>query len=466
MRHGAALAMGLLLLGACGSRTDLWSLGGLSPADPTGKGGNAGKGGAGGASTAGGGGAGIGGNGGIGTGGTGAGVGGSGPGGIGGTTGSGGSTTGTGGTTTGTGGTTTGTAGSTTGTGGGTTGTGGTGGSGTGGTGGAGGVGGAPPTDGGLACLRSISSELTEFGVYFLVDKSQSMATVDPPNTLTDTRWARVEAALNRFARQTGHTFRTTVGFFPQLPAGPTGPVSCASTDYATPSAEMVASPSDWKVAPVMAAQTPGGEAPTGPAFDAASSYTRQWALSPPAPSWPGGAPMRTPPAIVLITDGAPTACGSTVEGVAAAAAAAYRATPRIRTYVLAVGSEARGLDAIAAAGGTARAIPSGLRDLDAAMEKISRSSVVCDIPLEPILGSPATARVKVQVRLSNAEPYFFLDRVASADECGAGGGWFYEHTEKASTLRLCPTSCAAIIDAPAGRMLAGIPCEEPPFSP
>ena len=444
MRQGAALAIGLLLLGACGSRTDLWSLGGLSPADPSGKGGNAGKGGAGGMPVTGVGGSGATGVGGTGTGGTGAGgagTAGSGPGGTGGI----GGTTGTGGTTTGSGGT--------------TTGTGGIGGS---GTGGAGGQGGAP--DGGQICLRPISASLSEPGLYFLVDKSQSMAIVDPPNVLTDTRWARFEAALNRFAVQTGQPFRTTVGFFPQFLSNPGGQISCASSDYATPSAEKIPSPSDWKLSAVMAAQTPGGEASTGPAFDAASTYARQWALSPPPPSLPGGAPMGTPPAIVLVTDGAPTACGSTVDSVAAAAAAAYRATPRIRTYVLAVGSEARGLDTIAAAGGTARAIPSGPRDLDTAMDKVSRSRLVCDIPIsDAFIGSAGLTQVKVRVRLAYTEPAFFLDRLASADDCGTQGGWFYEPPEKPTMLRICPTSCAAIIDAPAGQMLTGIPCDASP---
>src|SRR5689334_16815049 len=83
--------------------------------------------------------------------------------------------------------------GGTTAAGGATTGSGAMGGSGagTGGASGKGGNAGASP-DGGTACLEPLQTPFAALDLYFLVDKSASMATVDPPNASPDTRWKRV----------------------------------------------------------------------------------------------------------------------------------------------------------------------------------------------------------------------------------------------------------------------------------
>jgi hypothetical protein len=48
---------------------------------------------------------------------------------------------------------------------------------------------------------------------------------------------------------------------------------------------------------------------------------------------------------------------------------------------------------------------------------------------------------------------------VASAESCGTEGGFFLEPPANPTMLLLCPSTCAAIIDAPAGEFLAGVPC-------
>jgi hypothetical protein len=217
------------------------------------------------------------------------------------------------------------------------------------------------------------------------------MATVDPPNVATDTRWQRVTAGLAQLSRQSGHPYRIGVTFFPLIPSGPGSGPACSTVYYGAPSVPMHFFPST-RGPDAMAVQIPESESPTGPAFDATVGYMRQWAMTSHAPDLLA----RTPPSIVLVTDGPPTACGSTVEGVAVAAAAAFQGTPRMRTYVLAVGQEARGLDPIASGGGTARAISSGNGDLHEAFEKIARSRLICDIPFEPtFIGNPDVHRVE-----------------------------------------------------------------------
>jgi hypothetical protein len=297
--------------------------------------------------------------------------------------------------------------------------------------------------------------------LYFLIDKSASMATVDPPNVVTETRWERTASAVHRFALQMGQPFRVGVGFFPLFASDSGIAPSCASGDYATPSVPMHFSAQSSRVASALAVQTLRGESPTGPAFDGALAYMLRWAASPPPPD---ELVSRTPPTVVLMTDGAPTACGSTVDGLAAAAAAAFRGTPRIRTFVLAIGSEARGLDPIAAAGGSHRAFASGPRDFEEAFDKIARTRIICDIPLgEAILGSPDLERIEIRSRLMSSAPFTGNRRVVNAESCGTEGGWFFEPPARPTMILICPSSCAALIDAPAGEVQARVPCSNAP---
>jgi hypothetical protein len=55
---------------------------------------------------------------------------------------------------------------------------------------------------------------------------------------------------------------------------------------------------------------------------------------------------------------------------------------------------------------------------------------------------------------------------VANAESCGAGGGWFFEPPDKPTMLLMCPSTCAALIDAPAGTILAGLRCANAPGVP
>ena len=438
----------LLLCHACGSRTDPWSLGGLFPPDPTGLGGAAGAGtggivgtGAGGIGTAGVGGVG-GGGGGAGVGGAGTGAGGTGTGGGGGAAGAGTGGTGAGGSSTGTGGT---------GAGGSGTGTGGAGAGGV-GAGGAGGRGGAVP-DGGSSCF-----EPRWFGnardLYFLVDRSASMGTVDPPSGPTETRWARVQAALGRAPVATIDGTRSGIGFFPLLTPDAGGP-SCAATDYAIPNVTIQIT--SQKATPIlsdaMTAQTLGGEAPTGPALEGALDYARRWWMSNTSPT----EGPQVPPSVVLMTDGPPTACGSTVASAAAIAAAAFRATPRIRTYVVALGSDGSALEPIALAGGTYH-VYDARRSVDDVIERIVRSRVVCDMTFS-YLDAAEVPRLQVRISSSGTSPLRVLPQVANAESCGADGGWFLERPLQPTIAMVCPSTCADLIDEPAGNIVTEVRC-------
>jgi hypothetical protein len=448
MRRGAPLVIGLLLCHACGSRTDPWSMGGLFPPTPKGLGGAAGAGtggiagsGAGGNGTAGVGGAGTGG-GGAGVGGAGTGAGGTGTGGGGGAAGAGTGGVGVGGSSTGSGGTGAGGSG------------GGTGGTGAGGgTGGAAGRGGAV-VDGGSSCFAP-RYFWNARDLYFLVDRSASMGTVDPPSGPTETRWARVQATLGRFSLGTLSSSRSGIGFFPLLTPDAGGP-SCAATDYAIP--KLPIQVTSQKPTPIlsdaMTGQMLGGEAPTGPALEGALAYARQWWMDNPSTDGP-----QVPPSVVVITDGPPTACGSTVASAAAFAAAAFRATPRIRTYVVALGPDGSALEPIALAGGTQH-VYDGQRSLDEILERIVRSRVVCDMTFS-YLEAADVPRLQVRMSSAGTSPLRVVRQVANAESCGADGGWFLERPLHPTIAMLCPSTCADLVDEPAGNIVTEVSCGE-----
>jgi len=434
MRRGATLVGGLLiLLESCGARTDPWAIPGATPTATGGTGvsGNSNGVGSGGATGFGSGTTGVGGGG---TGGSGTGAGGSGAGGsgIGGTAGAG---TGTGGAGTG-------------GSGAGGTGTGGT------GTGGAAGTGGGP-RDGGTSCFKPLSAAATPLDLYLLLDKSLPMAVVDPPDVAPNTRWARITRAIDTFASKRELGIRLGLGFFPNNVLG--NMPSCVAAHYATATVA-IGTDRASAISTAMAAQSPADETWTRPALEGALSYSFYWTVN----VNNGEPPSLMPPSLVLMTGAPPAGCGGTVEHLAAAAAASFGDSPRIRTHVVTVGADAKGLDPVATAGGTHRVYASQSGDLDEIFMRIARARTVCDIPFEPT-DRPNLARLEVRTRSSTTAPFVAVPRQPNPESCGAGDGWFLEPPTDPKMIMLCPSTCAAVVDAPgevvAGQVSSEMPC-------
>ncbi len=467
MRQGATLLLGLvLILESCGGRTDPWTIPGLSGATTgTGSGGSGNSVGSGGTTTGfGSGTTGVGGAGaGTGTGGsgTGTGTGGSGAGGSG-IGGSGGAGTGTGGNGasgaggvgaggTGTGGTGAGGMGTggtgTGGTGTGGTGAGGTGGAGAGGTGGAGGG----TTDGGAMCFQLLSAAATSFDLYLLLDKSAPMGLVDPPNVAPNTRWMNVTRAIGRFSQRSDWPVRMGLGLFP-LGLSPTSEPSCAVQTYVNASVPIHHAYREIAIIQAMAAQSPGGETWTRPALEGALSYAFYWTAN----THPGDDPASlVAPSVVLLTGASPTGCGGTLDDLTNAAAASFRST-RIRTHVVTIGADAKGFEPVAVAGGTHRVLSSESVNLDEIFNRIARARIVCDIPFDAPHNVPDVSRLEVRTRLNSAEPLAAIPKRPDGESCGAEGGWFLEPPAKPTMIMLCPATCAAVVDAPAGQAVAG----------
>jgi hypothetical protein len=219
--------------------------------------------------------------------------------------------------------------------------------------------------------------------LYFIVDHSGSMDTVDPGNT--QSRWQAQSQALNAFIDQstadagvitdaaigpdgsviTQGELGMGLGWFPiTTGTGPNANSSCVLTDYVpvVPIANLPGNGPPLKTA--IAGMMPSGRTPTRMAMLGAVQYATTYQLA---------NPMRKV-AIVLATDGIPNDCQSTVPAVAAVAATAFGGMPSIPTYVLGVGPETGNLDQIAMSGGTKMAYMvtnSGAAALLAAMNAI-----------------------------------------------------------------------------------------------
>ena len=161
--------------------------------------------------------------------------------------------------------------------------------------------------------------------------------------------------------------------------------------------------------------------------------------------------------AVVLVTDGAPTACTSSVASVESVAADGHRGTPSISTYVVGLGT-ARALNPVALAGSgnvfqvfDAAVDPAG--EVASALTKIE-SLVTCDYLLP----------TDIDVRLSTVEVHQggVAERVGRVDDakgCGRFGGYYFDDPARPRKITLCSQTCDPLRNAPAAGVTLIIGC-------
>jgi hypothetical protein len=289
--------------------------------------------------------------------------------------------------------------------------------------------------------------------LYFTLDKSKSMMRVDPGTTMS--RWGAVSSALDTFINAPlSAGLGAGIGFFPRT--GPNGDL-CSTADYAFPVVPIGTLPG---VAPsilkAISVQTLLSGTPMTPALDGAHVYARSRVVSQPDHT----------PAVVMVTDGIPHDCGSSVPGTAAVAASAVSGSPPIRTYVLGVGPSLESLNMIAAAGGTTQAylvVKGGEAALLAQLEAIRTSALACEYVF------PAGTRTRFDVATVTTQTGvdagpITVDRVASAEACGGGLGWFYDNPVSPddpppTKITLCPSSCTPLVKGTGSHLDVRVGC-------
>lgn len=295
------------------------------------------------------------------------------------------------------------------------------------------------PGSGETSCVTLVSeAEALPFDLYVLFDQSGSMSAAEGAGSRLDA----VRAAMADFLRdEESSGMGLGIGYFGNFPIGS---ASCDPADYEEPAVPIALLPQNAnRVLGSLASVRPTGETPTGAALRGACTYAESWRDAHPGRSLD----------LLLLTDGVPEApvsrssgCDPTLEDAALAASdCAGRAG--VNTFVLGVGPNLDGLERIAAAGGTEHAllVEGGdvTREVGAALGRIRGTALPCSLRLpEPPPGQTFDrARVNVVVTDAAGKDHA-LSSVTSADDCAAGGGWYYGAGAVTDRIELCPTSC------------------------
>jgi hypothetical protein len=220
------------------------------------------------------------------------------------------------------------------------------------------------------------------------------------------------------------------------------GAESCDPAVYAHPDVEIAPLPDNYAaLAASLDRHCPATDTPTGPALQGAITKARDWTTS-----HPGHKTI-----VVLVTDGEPTSCASTLTSVEQIASDGLVTTPRISTFVIGIGSSLQNLDGIAQAGGTERALlvedgPSTQDALAAALDRIRGSILPCEflIPAPPKDLTLDYNRVNVSFTPAGQTTPKVIPRVDDLSQC-TGDGWAYDNRTAPQLIRLCPTTCDSL---------------------
>ena len=313
---------------------------------------------------------------------------------------------------------------------------------------------------------------------YMMLDYSLSMLDMN--------KWTGVSNAINSFIKQPTSGISVGLQYFAQQAAdggslaSALGPAlggllgaipvlgdSCDPADYSRPAIEIAPLPG---VAAQISASlamhtTPSTATPTPAALQGAIDHATTWGKA-----HPGDATI-----VILATDGDPSECGSTTSTdtlltqVETIAAAGVKATPKILTFVIGVGTETANLNGIAQAGGTGSAfIVDTSQNIStqflAALNKIRGAALGCQykIPI-PMTGTVNINQVNVQFTASGGKPEV-VPHVGDAAHCPkTGDAWYYDNAASPTQILLCTTTCGTVSTGGEVDVLTGCQTVEEP---
>jgi hypothetical protein len=356
--------------------------------------------------------------------------------------------------------TTTGPSSTSSGPGGGAAGPGGSGGAG----GGAGGTGGGiiNPTTGGSGgtggiqneCIsKTVVGELVPLDMLILQDRSGSMTSND--------KWEQAVEAIKGFADSPGVAgLNLGLAFFP-----PKAGNECTSATYENLPVDIAPLPGNASAIKLSLESTaPTGSTPMLPALEGALAAMTTYL----------GANPNHAGVVILVTDGDPGGCSSTVANVSAAAAAGVAATPAVRTFVIGMeGATFGNLDQIALAGGTSKSFDvsqgqSAQAELAKALEEVRKAAIGCVYVLPEVPPSEGTldpASVSVKFIPGINEPPVAIGKVDALGDCGEiSGGFYFDDNADPTQVTLCPASCESVQEGTENASVQVVlGCIEPP---
>jgi hypothetical protein len=297
-----------------------------------------------------------------------------------------------------------------------------------------------------LSCASTTQkAELKPLNLLVLLDRSGSMG--DGVNGDRTLKWDPVTAGLTAF-----FAAPASQGVFASLHLFPfAGSDVCNPSAYYSATVPLTALPATAFSGPIAAA-TPGGNTPTRPAILGVIDLARELKAKDPA----------TATAIVLVTDGEPDFCNSSVDNVAFEV---QKVAPGIPTYVIAVGQSLAGLVKIAEAAGTAPptvvSVGDAMKTRDdflAALEAIRGLQLTCNLPLPAPPAGQSLDLTRVNVLFTSgagAAQQLVYDR-----DCSSGSGWRYDDPAAPTRIELCGGACASAKADRRGRLDVVIGCK------
>jgi uncharacterized protein YegL len=275
----------------------------------------------------------------------------------------------------------------------------------------------------GPACATA-TAEAQNLPVYMVImyDRSGSMN--------DNGKWGAAKAGMTSFfSSPDSKNASASLTFFPQGDA-------CGVGTFGTPAVAMRALPDASTFKSQLDATTPNGGTPTLPALQGAIQYAQSQAAS---------IGDKGKVVIVLVTDGIPNGCNSSIANVSSAAAAVK---DKIPTFVIGVGDETASLNQIAVGGGTKSAIlvsgtdPTKTQsDIRKALGDI-KAQLSCDfkVPDPPAGQSLDYKAVNVVHTPTGGSP----DTLSYNQSC-SGEGWRYDDPAKPTRIIVCDASCNKI---------------------
>lgn len=317
------------------------------------------------------------------------------------------------------------------------------------GTGGGAGTGGdlfgdgGPGAGGGLitedaSCAKATTTAiLVPTNMFLMVDKSGSM--------LDNGKWAATQGAMDAFFSDPKVAgLRVALRFFPDNTCDSPACNVDACTDPQVKLGKLTvdAAPKDAQEAALIKAID--GTSPSGgtPMFAALAGAEQAAAIH-----------LSHNPshraAVVLVTDGTPSACETDIDKIAALAAQAYK-TFAVTTYVVGLdGASKDQLDKIAAAGQTEKAFFLGDGDIEKALlvafQSIQGKGLACQFKL-PSDEAVDADKVNVIYGSKSTDTKTLIGQVSGPEQCnGDKDAWYYDNPSAPTSILLCPASCEKI---------------------
>ncbi len=288
--------------------------------------------------------------------------------------------------------------------------------------------GGASSSGGVRPTCASTAAEAQNLPVYMVIvyDRSGSMD--------DNGKWNACKAGMSSFfASPESKNTNASLTFFPQGNA-------CGAGNFATPQVNMRPLPDATTFKSQLDSTNPGGGTPTLPALQGAIQYAQgqQAAIG-----------DKGKVVIVLVTDGIPNDCSSSVSAVTSAASAVKDKLP---TFVIGVGDQLASLNQIAAGGGTKQAIvvngtnPSQTQtDLQKALGDI-KAQLSCDFKVpDPPAGQTLDYKA---VNVVHTPSGGARNELTYNQTC-SGPGWRYDDPAKPTRIIICDQSCSDFRKSP-----------------